>query len=161
MRRYVLGFCFDLDYRDVLLIQKLRPAWQAGRLNGLGGKIEDGAGEGALAAMRREFREETGGVLDEQLAWRPFGRLVSGDDWEVWLFHAHLEQSFPAILHGQTCDEGTLFVVAWDMMLGLPVLPNLKYLIPMAKNHLLGHDKAPFFEIVESEIPAMFEKRGS
>ena len=60
-RSYVIGFCFD-DRREmaryVLLIRKRRPAWMAGKLNGIGGKIE--AGETPRNAMVREFREEAG-----------------------------------------------------------------------------------------------------
>ena len=45
-----------LDY--VALIRKNRPAWQAGKLNGIGGHIEPG--EFPIDAMIREFYEETG-----------------------------------------------------------------------------------------------------
>jgi 8-oxo-dGTP diphosphatase len=58
VQEYVCGFLFSPDRARVLLIRKRRPAWQAGKLNGLGGKIEPG--ETALEAMRREFREEAG-----------------------------------------------------------------------------------------------------
>jgi hypothetical protein len=38
MKRYVLGFCFGPSFKTVVLIKKkTRPAWQVGRLNGLGG----------------------------------------------------------------------------------------------------------------------------
>lgn len=43
---------------NVLLIEKQRPEWQKGRLNGVGGKIEPG--EADSSAMIREFAEETG-----------------------------------------------------------------------------------------------------
>lgn len=55
---YVVGFMFNSDRSRVLLIEKNRPAWQAGKLNGVGGKLEDG--EDPNFAMAREFREETG-----------------------------------------------------------------------------------------------------
>jgi 8-oxo-dGTP diphosphatase len=55
---YCLGFPFTRDRRRVLLIRKKRPAWQAGRLNGIGGKVEPG--ETAYQAMCRECPEETG-----------------------------------------------------------------------------------------------------
>ena len=37
----ILGFLFD-DKGNVALIRKHSPAWQAGRLNGLGGRVEHG-----------------------------------------------------------------------------------------------------------------------
>ena len=55
---YVAGFMFSHDRTRVSLIRKTKPAWQAGLLNGIGGKIEPG--EKPLAAMVREFEEETG-----------------------------------------------------------------------------------------------------
>jgi len=66
MKHYVLGFVFN-RYRDkVLLIEKKRPAWQAGHWNGIGGKIEDVVPrrygrtfETPGEAMVRECLEET------------------------------------------------------------------------------------------------------
>ena len=55
---YVLGFAFSTDKSRVMLIKKTHPAWQAGKLNGIGGHVEDG--EKFHQAMRREFEEETG-----------------------------------------------------------------------------------------------------
>ena len=55
---YVVGFLFSPDARRVVLVRKRKPAWQKGRLNGVGGKVE--RGETALQAMEREFHEETG-----------------------------------------------------------------------------------------------------
>ena len=55
-REYVVGFA--INGLDVLLIRKNRPDWQAGKLNGVGGKIEPG--EFPIEAMVREFQEETG-----------------------------------------------------------------------------------------------------
>lgn len=58
MALLVCGFMFSPGQTQVVLIRKNRPAWQAGRLNGVGGKVEPG--ETPLAAMVREFWEETG-----------------------------------------------------------------------------------------------------
>ncbi len=66
MIRYVVGFCFTKDRSRVILIKKIHPEWQAGKLNGVGGHIE--AGESVHQAMKREFREETG-VTIPSLAW--------------------------------------------------------------------------------------------
>lgn len=58
MNRYVVGFVFNKDLTQVLLIHKNRPDWQAGKLNGPGGKIE--AEEDGVTAVVREIEEETG-----------------------------------------------------------------------------------------------------
>ena len=42
MTRYVAGFLVSDDRYYVALIRKKRPAWQEGRLNGIGGHIEGG-----------------------------------------------------------------------------------------------------------------------
>ncbi len=70
-KRYVCSFAFSTDRQRVLLIRKNRPAWQAGKLNGVGGKMEPG--ETPHAAARREFREETG--LD--LAGSAFAHILT------------------------------------------------------------------------------------
>lgn len=55
--KYVVGFVFNGN--GILLIRKNRgPHWMVGKLNGVGGKVEDG--ESYLEAMEREFIEETG-----------------------------------------------------------------------------------------------------
>lgn len=60
MKEYVLGFMFTEDGKGVVLIQKKKPAWQHGRWNGIGGKIEER--ETPEKAIVREFEEETGVV---------------------------------------------------------------------------------------------------
>jgi 8-oxo-dGTP diphosphatase len=55
---YVVGFMFNRDRSEVALIEKLRPAWQRGRLNGIGGHVK--TDEPPAQAMIREFLEETG-----------------------------------------------------------------------------------------------------
>ncbi len=58
MKNYVLGFVFSPDLSEVYLIRKNRPEWQAGFLNGIGGKVEEGEAE--EQAMAREAWEESG-----------------------------------------------------------------------------------------------------
>jgi 8-oxo-dGTP diphosphatase len=66
MKRYVVGFMFDEQMKNVLLIVKDHPEWQAGKLNGIGGHIE--TGETPVEAMVREFYEEAG-VMTEYAGW--------------------------------------------------------------------------------------------
>ena len=61
MKEYVVGLAFNGEADRVALIRKNRPSWQAGKLNGIGGKVEPG--ESALQALEREFAEETGVTL--------------------------------------------------------------------------------------------------
>jgi len=58
MGHYVLGLVFSKSRGKILLIEKKRPKWQAGRWNGIGGKIEQN--ESPIGAMQREALEETG-----------------------------------------------------------------------------------------------------
>ena len=55
---YVVGFLFSKERDRVVLIQKNRPDWQSGDLNGVGGHVNPG--ETYAQAMRREFLEEAG-----------------------------------------------------------------------------------------------------
>jgi 8-oxo-dGTP diphosphatase len=149
MKRYVLGFCFNEDLTKVVLIQKNRPEWQAGRLNGIGGHIEDG--ETPRMAMYREYREEAD--WNSQLSWVPFGRL-RGNDWEVYLFW-DVSDKMPAAR--KPTSEGVVGVHKISAVLGKPKgavpLPNLRYLIPMALNHISREDKAAYLDIHETDLP--------
>ena len=134
MKEYVVGFMFSKDGRDVALIRKNRPEWQAGKFNGVGGKIEP-TDESPVAAMSREFYEETGvNVLRSN--WIPFLTLTGETD------AAHPEQSNPykiyffktfsnLIQHAGTVTDEQIYILPAD---DLPkaVVPNLKFLVPMA-----------------------------
>src|SRR5262245_36563234 len=76
MTEYCLGLAFTTDYAKserVLLIRKTKPEWQAGKLNGIGGKIEP-TDLTAHRAMAREFKEETD-LDSEAAAWTRFAIL--------------------------------------------------------------------------------------
>jgi 8-oxo-dGTP diphosphatase len=78
MKKMVVGF--PLDYSLVYLIKKKRPDWQAGKLNGIGGHVEEG--ENAKEAMIRECYEETGTKITD---WRHVC-VMKGDDWYLDVF---------------------------------------------------------------------------
>lgn len=122
---YVVGFLFSIDRRQVVLIQKKRPSWQAGRYNGPGGRIE--AGETAHEAMRREFAEETGVSVRN---WHRFCSLsgkgrIDAKPTVIYFFRAFGGVGCVASL----TDER---VEAYHVDALPNVLPNLTWLIPMA-----------------------------
>ena len=105
---YCLGFLTDASGTHVLLMEKRRPSWQAGRLNGIGGKVEEG--EDALGAMRRECQEETG---LEVVEWSPLG-AISFEGGQVHVFHAQADLS----LAQSTTDEPVRQVTLADAIQG-------------------------------------------
>ncbi len=70
--QYVCGFAFNPSRSRVVLITKNRPKFLAGKMNGIGGKVEDG--ETHCDAMVREFQEETG-VETTILDWQIIGKM--------------------------------------------------------------------------------------
>lgn len=121
---YVVGFLFSPDNAQVCLIRKKRPPWQAGRLNGVGGHIEQG--ETPAAAMRREFEEEAGLSLE----WRYYA-LLWGTEYRLFCFTAVSPSPIGCHDIRPLTDE----VPGWWIADYLPdsVLPNLRWLVPMAK----------------------------
>jgi 8-oxo-dGTP diphosphatase len=74
MQKYTLGFIFNKNLDHVLLMHKNRPDWQAGKVNGLGGKFEEG--EDGISCIKREVKEESN--LDiEKDKWIYAGVLYS------------------------------------------------------------------------------------
>lgn len=126
MKYYVLGFIFNSEGYMVQLIRKNRPEWQAGRLNGIGGKIEPN--ENPLEAMVRECREEAGVTINE---WDLF-TVMEGGDFKVWVFRAFDDVAFKAVR--SKTDEIITAHYSNDISTYEKVISNLKWLIPLARN---------------------------
>lgn len=124
--KYVLGFVFDKDFNKVVLIKKNKPDWQKGKLNGIGGKIENGEEESD--AMTREFLEEAG-VFIHSNNWHNFATL-NGSDFCVECFTAVIN-NFDEI---KTMEEEEIYIYNLNEPLGSHI-SNLSWLIPMAKNY--------------------------
>ncbi len=118
MQRYVLGFMFSRQRNNVLLIEKKRPDWQAGKWNGVGGKIEDN--EAPFEAMCREFLEETRYYHSD---WKLRCKL-SSDSFEVFVF-----SSFSAPWAAKTVTDEKVGV--FNVKKLPKVIPNLHWIIPM------------------------------
>jgi 8-oxo-dGTP diphosphatase len=120
-RDYVLAFLFTADAREIVLVRKSRPAWQAGRVNALGGKLHDG--EDPRDAARREVREEAGvdvAQWEEFLVW---------DDPEYCL--RALRAFDDAAQRARTAEDQEVFLAP---VAALPpnVIANLRWMIPLA-----------------------------
>ena len=138
---YVAGFLFDAEKSRVALIRKSKPAWQRGKLNGIGGKIE--AGESAIEAMIREFREETGHTHEE---WRNFLEM-GGPDWSVSFFAGVGDVDALQSAEPEETVEW-LYVITINPMRE-DMIENLPWLIPLALDCL--NDGRPHF--VEAHYP--------
>lgn len=138
MKFYVCGFLFHEDY--VLLVKKNRPDWQAGLLNGIGGKVEPE--ELSMGAMHREFQEETLGRVDPQV-WEEFC-VEQGRDYRVRFFRAtSRERNRPLPPVGNDVGELMGWVEVKSLLadngkssLGVRprIVGNLYWLLPMAQD---------------------------
>jgi 8-oxo-dGTP diphosphatase len=123
--QYVLGFMIRGDGSSVVLIRKNKPQWQAGLLNGVGGKIEPG--ETPHAAMIREFREETG-VDTSGCEWRQYCELAGGD-FEVYCFAARDTRAWEA---ATSVEAERIIKARPDELSRMACVSNLHWLIALA-----------------------------
>lgn len=135
---YVLALLFTADSREVVLVRKTRPAWQAGRVNALGGKVLDG--ESLAEAARREVREEAGVDVEQ---WEEF--LV----WDDPVYRMRAVRAFDDLAREATTAEDQEVFLAYVGALPLNVIDNLRWIIPLA----LDRDVATPIE-VRSADPA-------
>lgn len=142
IQKYVLGFLFDDSGSQVVLIRKTKPKWQAGLLNGIGGKIEEG--ETPAEAMVREFNEETG-VLFSAESWREYA-VMSGDGFAVYCFTCQDTGAFEA---AETQEVEDIEKREWKRLPPTDCISNLLWLIPMALDENYGHP--PYATIRYSE----------
>ena len=127
MTDYVVGFAFSQDGRQVVLLRKNRPDWQAGKLNGVGGKLE--AGETALAAMVREFVEETG-VETQEADWREYAMMQLDQGGKVFFFK-YFDHLVTEQVQSLTDEEVGVYRTEWAALEG-QAIGNLRWLITAA-----------------------------
>lgn len=131
MTSYCLGFAFTDHDNFVVLIRKNKPAWQKGLLNGVGGKVEETDGSPRYA-MVREFAEETGLVTHSDL-WVPFTEMRY-DGVRVHCFATRLPRENESF--SQMTDEQVGLYSIIDVRNHPKIIPNLRWLIPMALHKL-------------------------
>jgi 8-oxo-dGTP diphosphatase len=119
-QQFVCGFLFSRDRASVLLIRKRRPPWQAGKLNGVGGKIEP-SDASPLAAMVREFREEAALAVPD---WQEVLTLTAPD------WHTHFYRAFGDVADARAVTDEQLEVHP-TRALPPDTIPNLHWMIPL------------------------------
>ena len=102
-------------------MRRTRAAWQAGRINALGGKLQEG--ESALDAARREVREEAGVDVAE---W------VEVLEWEDLEYRMHVVRAVSARAWGVRTVEDQEVFLADVARLPDEVIGNLRWLVPLA-----------------------------
>jgi 8-oxo-dGTP diphosphatase len=128
MTDYVLIHCVSRARGDdVLLVRKDKPAWQQGKLNLPGGKIEEG--ESPIQAAVRELKEESG--YAPLVPIRYMGAIQSGQS-TIFCFKAVVEHVAPRP------DENETQSIDWyrwhQVRVDDRLIPNLKIIIPLIQS---------------------------
>jgi len=144
MKLYTVGFLFNNERNEVLLIQKKRPDWQKGYLNGIGGHIEED--ESPLECMTREFYEEADIKI---FNWEELAIITDEETWKVHFYRTFVADDIFNSYESKTDEEVIGCIFRKDeydgILLPNNVIKNLNWLIPMA----IGDDPGIPFYIVE------------
>lgn len=138
--RWVAGLLFHEDLSYVALVRKNRPKWQAGRLNAIGGSVEEG--ETAFGAMVREFKEEAGVEIND---WKEFAWLYG--DWGTVVFYRAFKPS-ETLLKVRTMEDEEIIFLPTDYLPYDEMIPNLSWIIPLA---MYRHDDYHVIKVQEKK----------
>lgn len=124
MTKYSLGFMFSENKEDVLLIKKAHPENQAGRWNGLGGRLEQG--ESYFDSMVREFQEEAH-IETHREDWTTLG-LMQGANFSVRIFYTFSNDLYRA---RSTTVEAVKITPVSDLH-KMPLVKGVAWMVPLA-----------------------------
>ena len=116
-----------------LLIKKNRPDWQKGYYNGVGGKVEP-KDKDTHHTMIREFKEETNIYLSH---WEPF-LTFEYEDMSIVHFYKSFVLDITLNSVKRMTDE-SLWIIRVKDLSNIKVIPNLKWVIPMALDTCLKY----------------------
>lgn len=127
MINYVVGFAFSRDKKHVVLMEKQKPEWQKGKLNGVGGKIKES--ENPDDAMVREFKEEAD-VTFIDANWQQYA-LLKFPTANLFCYRIFSDDIFTC----KTVEAEEVTVIKVKTALASKtIIPNLKILLPMAQD---------------------------
>jgi len=145
MKEFTLGFIFDSSHKKVLLVHKQKPEWQKGKINGIGGKLEDG--ESHVACISRETREESCLIIPED-AWVFLGLLSTKNSWRIHTYMTTYE--------GEMTDaqKGDHEEIEWFSCDELPeeCIANLRWIIPFAQEQFMATHTCTFDVVYENHL---------
>ena len=142
MKKYVVAFIFTKDFEDIWLIEKQKPDWQKGYLNGIGGKIEEF--ESPFNAVHRELEEEAG--IEQGLVYlTEVGKMIGTNNdsflFEVIVFTGNTD------LELVTKEEEKIFCIPLDAMNRNTTIENVPSLIELCLYHQKGHSNFKSFSL--------------
>ena len=147
-----VGFIFNWDLDEVLLIRKNRPVWQSGLLNGIGGHFEEPDKGDAIECWLREVREECGLVLPyrEVVEVGTINVIQNRFDGESpvtvnILAFRQLKPEDRELAHPKT-DESIVWL-SISGLYGAGMISNLLYLIPFARDFFASNSLLPHSHI--------------
>jgi len=135
MQHYVVGFVFDHAREHVMLMRKNRPTFQAGLLNGVGGKVE--SHETAFAAMRRECAEESDLHISD---WMHVAS-VCATNYQIDVWSATCDLS-----GAKTLTDEPVEIHSVHDVFKLPCLNNLPMLLAIARDVSNSHKPIWIYE---------------
>lgn len=122
MKLYSVGLYFSADGKKVALIRKAKPDWQKGKLNGVGGHVEDR--ETFAQCMTREFQEETG-IETFEFNWTLMVEQ-RGVDYILAVFKAHHQNTDLPTFKSANNEPVEWYDVA-TLCARTDVIPNIKW----------------------------------
>lgn len=143
IKRSVVGFLFNNNGTEVVLIKKNKPEWQADQLNGIGGKLE--GDEESIHGIVREFQEETGVVI---YSWEKFCTMNCNLKWSCDCFKAFNTSAFDQC---KTIEEEVVGKYKIEDLKNENIISNIPWLIALALDKNYGH-KTPYAVVEYSTI---------
>lgn len=141
MNAYTLVLMFSNDHKRVALIQKKRPSWQKGFLNGIGGVMKDDvavlSNDKVLCKSEavRHFKKETGFSIDEEELTK-FAHMV-GENFDKKPFSVACYACTGPIDKLKSVDEKiTILPVMKLPFWGKLCIRNISWLVPLALDTL-------------------------